>query len=250
MSGHDITYLAITGALHAIGRRGEPPAIPLNVVGDFAGGCLYLVTGLLAAVYEANRSGRGQVVDAAIVDGASSLTGLMHGVMAAGLWRDEQGPNVLDSGVPWYDGYESADPKWMAVGPLEPKFHAEFMSLLGLVPDESARRPEPLAAAPRKWRLPSRATQGMNGQPFSREQFPAQRRPEPGRGTRSSPHRGSPHHRRCQRYSSTSPGTALQPDTRTVRITPARPGADARKVLDDWGVPDVDELIASGGAQN
>ena len=138
-AGHDISYIAITGALHAIGRSDGPPAIPLNVVGDFAGGSMYLVMGVLAAVFEANRSGRGQVVDAAIVDGVSSLTGMMHSMMACGAWRAERGRNLLDSGVPWYNVYETADGQWMAVGPIEPKFYAQFMTLLDLPPDEAYR---------------------------------------------------------------------------------------------------------------
>lgn len=131
-AGHDIGYIAITGALGTIGRADGPPIPPVNLVGDFGGGSTFLVIGILAACWEATRSGRGQVVDAAIVDGASSLTGLLHGMLAGGLWRDERGSNMLDTGMPWYDTYETADGKWMAVGALEPQFYAEFVQLLGL----------------------------------------------------------------------------------------------------------------------
>jgi alpha-methylacyl-CoA racemase len=144
-AGHDIGYIAITGALNAVGHAGGRPVPPVNLVGDFGGGSLFLVMGILAASWEATRSGRGQVVDAAIVDGASSLTALLHGMMAGGLWRDERGANMLDSGVPWYDTYQTADGQWMAVGALEPQFYAEFVRLLGLQAEDADR------SDPRRW---------------------------------------------------------------------------------------------------
>jgi alpha-methylacyl-CoA racemase len=142
-AGHDIGYIALTGALASIGRAGEAPVPPVNLLGDFGGGSTFLVIGVLAAVWEAGRSGRGQVVDAAIVDGASSLTALLHGLMAAGQWVDRRGSNFLDTGVPWYDTYVTADGQWMAVGALEPKFYSEFARLLGLSDDVAALRDDP-----------------------------------------------------------------------------------------------------------
>ncbi|MCZ4551055.1 CaiB/BaiF CoA transferase family protein [Gordonia rubripertincta] len=141
-AGHDIGYIAITGALSAIGRQGQAPVPPVNFVGDFAGGSLYLTLGVLAAVWDAQRSGTGQVVDAAIVDGAASLTGILHALMASGRWNDERGTNFLDTGVPWYDTYATADGQWMAVGALEPQFYEEFIALLGLTA-EAANRDDP-----------------------------------------------------------------------------------------------------------
>jgi alpha-methylacyl-CoA racemase len=138
-AGHDISYLAITGALHAIGRSHERPVVPANLLGDYAGGSLYLVIGVLAALLEVARSGQGQVVDAAIVDGAASLTTVLHGLMSAGLWRDQRGVNSSDTGRPWYDVYETSDGKYVAVGPVEPKFYTAFMTLLSLDPDEKRR---------------------------------------------------------------------------------------------------------------
>ncbi|MFI7543648.1 CaiB/BaiF CoA transferase family protein [Actinoplanes sp. NPDC049599] len=129
-AGHDITYLAVTGALHAIGRAGGPPQVPANLLGDFGGGSLYLVVGLLAALREAERTGRGQVVDAAVTDGAAHLTTLLYGLSAAGLWRDERGVNLLDTGAPFYDVYPASDGRYLAVGALEPQFYAEFIRLL------------------------------------------------------------------------------------------------------------------------
>jgi alpha-methylacyl-CoA racemase len=138
-AGHDITYIALTGALHAIGRAGEPPTIPLNLVGDLGGGSAYMVMGVLAAYIEAGRSGHGQVVDAAILDGAFSLMAPQYGMLAAGDWVDERGVNQLDSGRPWYNVYETADCRYMAVGALEQRFYDEFTQLLGLTPVEAQR---------------------------------------------------------------------------------------------------------------
>lgn len=131
-AGHDINYLAVSGALHAIGRRDGPPQIPLNLVGDFGGGALYLVVGILAAVLHARATGEGQVVDAAIVDGVASLLAPVLALLGAGYWRDRRGVNLLDSGAPWYDVYETADGKHVAVGALEPRFYAELVAGLGL----------------------------------------------------------------------------------------------------------------------
>ncbi|WP_207957991.1 CaiB/BaiF CoA-transferase family protein [Streptomyces sp. YIM 98790] len=131
-AGHDIGYLALSGVLHAVGRAGEAPRIPLNLVGDFGGGGMYLAVGVLAALLRRGRDGTGQVVDAAIVDGAGHLSTILHGMLAAGQWRDERGLNLLDSGAPYYDVYETADGRYMAVGALEPAFYAEFVRLLGV----------------------------------------------------------------------------------------------------------------------
>jgi alpha-methylacyl-CoA racemase len=131
-AGHDIGYIGIAGALHPIGRAGGPPQVPVNLVGDFGGGSLYLVVGILAALREAGRTGRGQVVDAAIVDGAAHLTTMVHSLLAGGRWSPERGVNLLDTGAPFYDVYETADGGHMAVGALEPQFFAELTRLLGL----------------------------------------------------------------------------------------------------------------------
>jgi alpha-methylacyl-CoA racemase len=138
-AGHDITYIALAGALHAIGRVGEPPTIPLNLVGDLGGGSAYMVMGVLAAYIEAERSGHGQVVDAAILDGVSSLMAPQYGSLADGEWVDERGVNQLDSGRPWYNVYETSDGRYMAVGALEQRFYDTFTDLMGLTPDEAER---------------------------------------------------------------------------------------------------------------
>jgi alpha-methylacyl-CoA racemase len=135
LAGHDIDYIAISGVLAAIGRQGERPVPPLNLVGDFGGGALFLVLGILAAVYEAGRSGQGQVVDAAMVDGSSLLMTMFHGFAAAGFQRPERGVNLLDTGAPFYETYETSDGKHMAVGAIEPQFYAELLARLGLPAD-------------------------------------------------------------------------------------------------------------------
>jgi alpha-methylacyl-CoA racemase len=131
-AGHDINYISLTGALNAIGRSGERPVPPLNLVGDFGGGSMFLVAGVLAALWERGTSGRGQVVDAAMVDGASVLTQMMWAFRGAGTWSDERGVNLLDGGAPFYDTYTCADGRHIAVGCLEPQFYAAFLAGLGL----------------------------------------------------------------------------------------------------------------------
>jgi alpha-methylacyl-CoA racemase len=132
--GHDINYIALTGALHAIGSKDGPPVPPLNLVGDFGGGAMYLAFGMVCAILEARSSGRGQVVDAAMIDGVSSLMTMMYGMHAAGLWTDNRGSNRLDSGTPWYDVYETSDGKWISVGCNEPQFYDALLERLGIAP--------------------------------------------------------------------------------------------------------------------
>jgi alpha-methylacyl-CoA racemase len=137
-SGHDIDYVAVTGMLHAIGRAGGPPQVPANLLGDFGGGAMYLAVGVLAAVLEARTSGQGQVVDASIVDGVTHLGTMLFGMLSSGEWRTERGTNLLDTGAPFYDVYETADGEYVAVGALEPQFYDELLrrlDLTGTVPD-------------------------------------------------------------------------------------------------------------------
>lgn len=138
-AGHDINYIALSGALHAIGRPGGRPVPPLNLVGDFGGGGMLLAFGVMCALFEAGRSGQGQVVDAAMVEGAASLMTMMYGLRAQGQWRDERGANLLDGGSPFYDTYETRDERHIAIGPLEPPFFRELIDRLGL-PSELADR--------------------------------------------------------------------------------------------------------------
>jgi len=136
-AGHDLNYIALTGALHCIGRSDDdPPAVPLNLVGDFGGGSMFLVMGVLAALLEAKGSGKGQVVDAAMVDGASSLMSWAFGATAVGFWNERRSSNMLDGGAYFYDTYETKDGKYVAVGAIEAQFHAELLRLVGLEDEE------------------------------------------------------------------------------------------------------------------
>jgi len=131
-AGHDLNYIALSGVLHAIGGAGGKPVPPLNLVGDYGGGALYLAFGVMAALFERQRSGRGQVVDAAMVDGAASLAAIFYGLHAAGQWDAPRGENLLDGGAPFYDSYETADGRWVSLAALEPKFFAPLAQALGL----------------------------------------------------------------------------------------------------------------------
>ena len=131
-AGHDINYIALAGVLHAIGRKDEAPVPPLNLVGDFGGGGMFLAFGVVCALLEAQKSGKGQVVDAAMVDGSAYLMALMYGMFSRGSWIDERGANPIDGGAPWYDVYETKDGKYLAVGAIEARFYQELLERLGL----------------------------------------------------------------------------------------------------------------------
>jgi alpha-methylacyl-CoA racemase len=131
-AGHDINYISLVGALHSIGRAGEPPVPPLNLIGDYGGGGIYLAFGIVCGLLEASKSGEGQVVDAAMVDGAASLMTMFYGLRALGNWTDRRGENILDSGAHFYDVYETADGKYLSIGSIESKFYTELLRLTGL----------------------------------------------------------------------------------------------------------------------
>ena len=247
-AGHDIAYIAVTGALHAIGRAGGPPQVPLNLVGDFGGGAMYLVVGVLAAVWEAGRSGRGQVVDAAIVDGTAHLAGILHGYQSLGLWREARGTNLLDTGAPYYDVYETADGGHMAVGAIEPRFFAELLARLGvadLAPDQNdvSRWPELRDLLARTFRTKTREqwTELFAGSDacvapvLSAKEAP------------KHPHlaaRGT----LVERDGLTQPAPAprFSRTPATLDLPPCAAGADTRAALTDWGFEDVDDLVARG----
>jgi len=147
-AGHDINYIAISGALHAIGRAGDVPVVPLNYIGDFGGGAMLLAVGVLAALLEARRSGKGQVVDAAMTDGAALLSAMMYGFKAAGRWNNSRGENLLDGGAHFYDVYACADGRYVAIGAIEPQFYAELLVRCGI--DDPAFEPQ---LDPRHWPL-------------------------------------------------------------------------------------------------
>jgi len=139
-AGHDINYIALTGALHAIGRRDEAPVPPLNLVGDFGGGGMLLAYGVVCGLLEKFKSGKGQVVDAAMVDGASALMGMIYAMKSMGVWQTERGTNMLDTGAHFYDVYETKDQKYVSIGSIEPQFYALLLKALGLEGEELPRQ--------------------------------------------------------------------------------------------------------------
>ncbi|MBF9131945.1 CoA transferase [Plantactinospora sp. S1510] len=144
-AGHDIDYLALTGVLHGIGRAGEPPVPPMNLVGDFGGGGMLLALGVVCALFDVRGGGTGQVVDAAMVDGVALLSTMIHSLRGMGMWQDARGVNMFDGGAPFYDAYECADGRYLAVGAIEPQFYAELVRRTGfpLAPDEALDRTDP-----------------------------------------------------------------------------------------------------------
>ncbi|WP_442942951.1 CaiB/BaiF CoA transferase family protein [Nocardia sp. NBC_01503] len=142
-AGHDINYIGLTGALHGIGRKGERPVPPINLLGDYGGGSVFLVLGVLSALLERQRSGQGQVVDAAMVDGVLTLAHSIISLHQGGVWSDERGSNLLDTGMAWYDTYATADGRYMAVGAFEPQFYAELLRVLELDPESLPQQMDP-----------------------------------------------------------------------------------------------------------
>ncbi|MFI5571547.1 CaiB/BaiF CoA transferase family protein [Streptomyces sp. NPDC051740] len=244
LAGHDIGYIATAGALSMIGTPDGPPAVPVNLLGDYAGGSLYLTTGVLAALLTARATGRGQVVDAAIVDGTAHLTAMFWGMLAEGTWQDARGHNLLDGGCPHYGVYETADGGWMAVGALEPQFYTVFVSLLGLdgedLPDRADPRnwPELRAVFTARFRTATRAEwtalfEGTDAcvAPVLSLHEAAGHRHLTGRGTYTEAY-GITQPAPAPRFSDT-PGT--------LRLPPAAPGAHTTDVARDWDVPELIE---------
>ena len=153
MAGHDINYIALAGALAHLGRAGEQPTPPINLVGDFGGGGMLMALGLCAALLESGRSGEGQVVDAAMVDGSASLMTMIWAFQAMGIWTDERGTNMLDTAAHFYDTYRTADDKWVSIGSIEPQFYAELLRLTGLAGEDLPHQMDQTAWAELKDRL-------------------------------------------------------------------------------------------------
>lgn len=239
-AGHDIAYIAVTGTLGMIGKPDEPPTVPANLVGDYAGGSLYLVVGVLAALQHARtEGGSGQVVDAAIVDGAAHLATMIHGMMAAGGWQDRRGANLLDGGCPFYGNYETADGQYMAVGALEQQFYNEFIELLGIKDEAPARKDfarwgelRAAVAARFKTRTREEWTAVFEGSDacvapvLSLREAPS----HPHLAARGTfvDHSGITQPAPAPRFSAT-PGSVYR--------GPAQPGADTAEVARDWDLP-------------
>jgi len=248
-AGHDINYLAITGALASIGPAGGAPVPPLNLVADFGGGTLFLVVGILAALLERQRSGRGQVIDSAMVDGASYLMSMVYSQYAGGLWRNERSANLLDGGAPFYGTYKCGDGRYVAVGALEPKFFAELVAVLGLqdVPAQHDREAWPrmremfarafLTRTRDEWAAAFEAVDGCVAPVLDVAEAPDGAHLA-ARGTFTE----------AFGVVQAVPAPRLSRTPGRIRSAPPNPGADSRKVLSDWGFgkAEIDALIADG----
>ena len=251
VAGHDMNYIAVTGALHGLGQDRDRPPFPSNLVGDFGGGSTYLVIGILAALLEARLSGRGQVVDAAIVDGTAHLSAMTLSFLAGGNLREQRASNLLDGGAPYYDVYETSDGKHMSVGPLEPQFYELFVDLLGIratAPDRYDLSTYPelrtviadafAARSQAEWVEVFEGTDACVAGiiPFT-EAFT-----HPHLAARSTyvEHEGVTQPAPAPRFSRTPPSLTTAPA--------AQAGANTREALAAWGVADVDGLIERGAA--
>ncbi|WP_337188118.1 CaiB/BaiF CoA-transferase family protein [Phenylobacterium sp.] len=250
-AGHDLNYIALTGVLAALGRAGEPPAVPLNLIGDYGGGAMLVAFGIACALVEAGRSGKGQVVDAAMAEGAATLFAPFYGLIAAGLHSLERGANLLDSGAPHYEVYETLDGKWVSVAPIEPRFREVLLERMGFAPAEF-----PDVRDPAQW---------PTGKASLKARFAERTRAEwcellegtdacfaPVLDAAEAPHH--PHH--VARQAFLDIGGVMQPApaprfSRTPAGKPGpadAPGASSAQILAGWGVPParVAALAASG----
>jgi alpha-methylacyl-CoA racemase len=250
-AGHDINYIALSGALHSIGRRGKAPVPPLNLVGDFGGGALYLALGIVAGLLETQKSGKGQVVDAAMVDGAASLMTAIYGLRGSGLWTENRGENMLDTGAHYYDVYETSDGKYISVGSIEAKFYDELLRLSGLKNQELPRQQDRNAWPAMKERVAAifksktrdewcRIMEGSDvcfAPVLSMDEAPQH-----------------PHNRHrgtfVQVEGVTQPGPAprFSRTPSAIQRPPARPGEHTEEALRDWGFSagDLDKLRGCG----
>ncbi|MBM3112557.1 CaiB/BaiF CoA transferase family protein [Pseudomonas arcuscaelestis] len=238
-AGHDINYIAIAGALHAIGRAGEKPVVPLNYVGDFGGGGMLLGFGVLCALTEARSSGKGQVVDAAMTDGTALLSAMMYGFKAAGAWNNERGDNLLDGGAHFYDTYRCADGKFIAIGAIEPQFYSLLLKLCNITDPAFHTQRDKSAWAPLKERMSALfMTQ-------TRQQWCALLE---GTDACFAPvldwDEAAEHPHNIERETFIRVDGVLQPApaprfSRSVPPTPSAPrpsGADSEAILADWGI--------------
>ncbi len=250
-AGHDINYIALSGALHSIGRKGEAPVPPLNLVGDFGGGALYLALGVVAGLLEAGKSGRGQVVDAAMVDGAASLMTAIYGLHGSGIWTNERGDNILDTGAHYYDVYETRDGQYVAIGSIEAKFYDELLRLSGLKGEDLPHQQDRTSWPAMKERLKAlfrtrtrdewcKIMEGSDvcfAPVLSMDEAP--RHPH-------NRHRGT----FVEQGGVTQPGPAprFSRTPSAIQRPPARPGEHTEAALRDWGfaVSDLERLRKCG----
>ncbi len=250
-AGHDINYIALSGALGSIGRRGEKPVPPLNLVGDFGGGALFLALGVVAGLLEAQKSGKGQVVDAAMVDGAASLMTAIYGLRASGFWTDKRGDNILDTGAHYYDVYETSDGRYIAIGSIEAKFYSELLRLSGLGGQELPRQND-RGEWPKMKEKIAALFRTKTRDEWCRIMEGSDVCFAPVLTMDEAPHH--PHNR--HRGTFIEAGGVVQPGpaprfSRTpsaIQRPPARPGEHTEEALRDWGfaASDLDRLRACG----
>ncbi len=252
-AGHDITYIALSGALHAIGTP-DQPLPPLNLVGDFGGGAMMLAWGMLAALWETQRSGQGQVVDAAMADGAAYLMAMLYGVKAAGLWSQQRGANLLDGGASFYATYACRDGKFVAIGPIEPHFYAEFLARAGIDDPDLASHHDPSAWPQQRAKLATifrtrtraewcallEGTDACVAPVLDMDEAP-----------------DHPHNRARNTFVTVddviqpAPAPRLSRTPAAIQAPPPLPGADTEVVLQEWGFSEaeVDALRAAGAIE-
>ena len=251
-AGHDINYIALAGGLEPIGRADGPPQIPLNLVGDFAGGSMYLVAGVLSALLHARTTGEGQVVDAAIVDGVAHLMTMLTSMQLNGVWNGPRGTNLLDSGVPFYDVYQTADGLWLSVGGLEPQFWAAMLDVLATAEfDEIPDRDDPANWPALRTRLSeifATRTQADWSALFDGTEACVAPVLAPSE-TRNHPHfQAREIYVEHAGHVQAAPAPRFSATPARLTIGPRPTGADTREVLTEWGVSDVEALIADGVA--
>lgn len=246
VAGHDINYISLAGALGATQRTGEKPLFALNFVGDYGGGAMFLAFGVLAGIIEARQSGQGQVVDAAMVDGAAVLTTMFHGMIAGGMWPGPPGTNLLDSGAPFYETYETSDGGFVAVGALEPQFYARLLEILEIPADEmpqfeTGRWPE----------FKERFAEIFRSK--SREEWAAILEPEEACATAvygMDEAAGHPHMKARGSFTEidgvSQPAAAPRFDRTPSQARPPVPAADLDSVLAEWGLGDEDRALLAG----
>ena len=250
-AGHDIDYIALSGALEAIGREGERPLPPLNLVGDFGGGGMLLAYGMVAAILGARTTGQGQVIDAAMVDGAASLMTMTYTLRAAGIWSGERGTNLLDTGAHFYEVYETADGGYMGVGAIEPQFYAELMRLLGLGDEDLSTQMDRTTWPAMKERFTTIFTSRTRAE-WEDVFAGSDACVAPVLSAAEAP--GHPHNQARGTFTEVAGVVQPAPAPRflstpgAIRRPPPNPGQHADEALADWGVPadEVDSLRSSG----
>ncbi len=250
-AGHDIDYIALTGALHGIGDGEGPPVPPLNLVGDFGGGGVYLALGLVAGMLEAKTSGKGQVIDAAMVDGAASQMTFVYGLRAAGQWTDRRAANTLDGGAPNYRAYQTKDGKYIAIGPVEPKFWAELLRRIG-AEEEDLHRLEDRSRWPRMCARLAEIFRTRTREEWRRRLEGSDVCFAPVLDMAEAPEH--PHNRERQTFVEVegvvqpAPAPRFSRTPSRIQHPPAKPGEHTRDALKDWGfsADELDRLQGEG----